>query len=79
MRGDHDGEFPLVVWQAGSGTQAVPIARGQAGGAVCQEPELASATLALFVPVSDEEVLGKLFGAEVIDGVRVITVAIGWT
>src|SRR4029079_7001400 len=21
LRGDHDGEFPLVVWQTGSGTQ----------------------------------------------------------
>lgn len=40
---------------------------------------LASATLAVFVPVSDEEVLKKLSGDEVIDGVRVITVAIGWT
>ncbi len=40
---------------------------------------LASATLAVFVPVSDEEVLKKLSGDEVIDGVRVITVTIGWT
>src|SRR5689334_10525854 len=22
VRGDHDGEFPLVVWQTGSGTQS---------------------------------------------------------
>ena len=31
--------------------------------------KLASATLALFVPVSDEEVLRKLSGEEKIDGV----------
>ena len=40
---------------------------------------LSAATLAVFVPVSDEEVLRKLSGDEVIDGVRVITVTIGWT
>ena len=40
---------------------------------------LATATLAIFVPVSDEAVLAGLSGDEVIDGVRVVTVTIGWT
>jgi hypothetical protein len=40
---------------------------------------LASATLAVFVPVSDEAVLKGLSGEEVTDGVKVVTVAIGWT
>jgi hypothetical protein len=35
--------------------------------------------LAVFVPVEDEAVLAALSGDEVIDGVRVVTVAIGWT
>ena len=56
----------------------VPIARRQAAR-YAKSQNLASATLAMFVPVSDEEVLRKLSGDEVIDGVRVITVAIGWT
>jgi len=56
----------------------VPIARRQAAR-YAKSQNLASATLALFVPVSDEEVLRKLSGDEVIDGVRVITVTIGWT
>ncbi len=35
-------------------------------------------TMAIFVPVLDEEVLGKLSGVEMIDGVEVTVVAIGW-
>ncbi len=35
--------------------------------------------LAMFLPVEDEEVLEKLSGEEMIDGVRVMVVAIGWT
>ncbi len=54
------------------------LARRQAAR-YAKSQSLASATLAMFVPVSDEEVLRKLSGDEVIDGVRVITVAIGWT
>ncbi len=56
----------------------VLLARRQAAR-YAKSQNLASATLAMFVPVSDEEVLRKLSGDEVIDGVRVITVAIGWT
>jgi hypothetical protein len=55
----------------------VPIARRQAAR-YARSQKLAAATLAMFVPVSDEEVLRKLSGDEVIDGVRGITVAIGW-
>jgi hypothetical protein len=39
---------------------------------------LPSATLAIFVPVSDEAVLAALSGNEAVDGVRMVTVAIGW-
>ncbi len=35
-------------------------------------------TMAIFVPVLDEEVLGKLSGVEMVDGVEVTVVAIGW-
>ena len=40
---------------------------------------LAVAALAMFVPVADEAVLAQLSGDEIVDGVRVVTVAIGWT
>jgi hypothetical protein len=39
---------------------------------------LSTVVLALFVPVEDEDVLGKLSGVETIEGVEVSTVAIGW-
>lgn len=39
---------------------------------------LDAAAMALFVPVLDEDVLTALSGDEVIEGVRVVTVAIGW-
>jgi hypothetical protein len=39
---------------------------------------LETVTLALFVPVEDEEVLDKLSGEEEIDGVKVSVVAVGW-
>jgi hypothetical protein len=35
-------------------------------------------TLAVFVPVEDEETLAKLSGEQTIDGVRLYGVAIGW-
>ncbi len=37
-----------------------------------------SVTVALFVPTEDEKVLGQLSGEQVIDGVSVTVVAIGW-
>lgn len=40
---------------------------------------LPSATLAVFVPVNEEAVLQSLSGEEIADGVRVVTIAIGWT
>ena len=52
-----------------SGRQAADYAR-QMG--------LSTVVLALFVPVEDEDVLGKLSGVETIEGVEVSTVAIGW-
>ncbi|MCP4605826.1 MAG: hypothetical protein GY847_35790 [Proteobacteria bacterium] len=39
---------------------------------------LASVTLAIFTPASDDAVLEKLSGKEIIDGVTVTVVAIGW-
>jgi hypothetical protein len=35
-------------------------------------------TLAVFVPVEDEETLAKLSGEQTIDGVRLYVAAIGW-
>ncbi len=35
-------------------------------------------TIAVFVPVLDEEALGKLSGVEMVDGVEVTVVPIGW-
>ncbi|MBK8257735.1 MAG: hypothetical protein IPK82_34335 [Polyangiaceae bacterium] len=60
------------------GAAELPMARRQAAR-YANSQNLPIATLALFVPVSDEEVLKKLSSDEVIDSVRVITVAIGWT
>jgi hypothetical protein len=39
---------------------------------------LDSVTIALFIPVLDENVLEKLSTTEVINGVEVVVVAIGW-
>ena len=39
---------------------------------------LPTITLALFAPVEDEGVLGKLSGTHEIEGVRVTVRAIGW-
>ena len=39
---------------------------------------LSAITLAVFVPVEDEDILAKLSGEQTIDGVRLHTVAIGW-
>ncbi len=55
----------------------VQEARSQAARYAAQM-NLSEVTVALFVPVEDEEVLGKLSGEEIIDGVRVTVVAIGW-
>jgi len=55
----------------------VQEARGQAARYAAQM-DLSEVTVALFVPVEDEEVLGKLSGEECIDVVRVTVVAIGW-
>ncbi len=35
-------------------------------------------TIALFVPVEDEDVLNELSGQRIIDGVKVFVSAIGW-
>ena len=53
-------------------------ARGQAAD-YARSLDLDSVTLALFVPVEDEDVIEKLSGEQVIDGVRVTVVAIAWT
>ncbi|MFP4419217.1 MAG: AAA-like domain-containing protein [Desulfococcaceae bacterium] len=39
---------------------------------------LTSITLAVFVPVEDEDVLGQISGEELVGGVRVLVVAVGW-
>jgi len=49
----------------------------QAAG-YAEKLNLPSITLAVFVPVDDEDVLGRLSGEEVVDGVRVTVVAVGW-
>ncbi len=51
-------------------TQAVNYAR---------KLHLSGITLALFVPVEDEETLARLSGEQKIDGVRLTVTAIGWT
>ncbi len=40
--------------------------------------QLSGITLALFVPVQDEDVLAQLSGSQTLDGVRLEVVAIGW-
>jgi hypothetical protein len=56
----------------------MPGARQQAAR-YAKSQGLSSATLAVFVPTEDETVLEGLSVEEVLDGVRVITVAIGWS
>ncbi len=53
-------------------------ARGQAAD-YARSLGLDGVTLALFVPVEDEDVIEKLSGGQLIDGVRVTVVAIAWT
>ena len=53
------------------------VARKQAAR-YAKSQSLGAATLAVFVPVSDEAVLQGLSGEEVTDGVTVRTIAIGW-
>jgi hypothetical protein len=76
----------LVQWKGQRGVIEVksfrarrdlPPARQQAAR-YAKSQGLASATLALFVPTDDEAVLAALSGEEMTDGVRVVTVAIGW-
>jgi len=55
------------------------LAEGQAqAAAYAKQQELASATLAVFVPVPDEAIPPQLAGEREIDGVKVVTVTIGW-
>jgi AAA-like domain len=52
---------------------------GQAqAAAYAKKLGLAIATLAVFVPVEDEAILAKISGEAEIDGVKVITSAVGW-
>lgn len=46
--------------------------------AYAQQLDLPSVTLALFVPVEDEDVVNQLSGEHIIERVRVSVVAIGW-
>ncbi|MDM8539281.1 hypothetical protein QUF70_21205 [Desulfobacterales bacterium HSG17] len=50
----------------------------QAAG-YAKQTGLKSVTLALFVPVEDEDVLEKLSGEKVIDMIKVTVVAISWS
>ncbi len=52
-------------------------AKAQAAG-YAKQMTLNTVTLALFVPVEDEDVLERLSGEEVIDGAKVFVTAIGW-
>lgn len=52
--------------------------REQAAG-YAKKLGLPVATLAVFVPVKDDALLESLSGAAVVDGIDVVTVAIGWT
>jgi hypothetical protein len=47
--------------------------------AYARKLHLSGITLALFVPVEDEETLARLSGEQKIDGVRLTVTAIGWT
>lgn len=53
------------------------IAKQQAA-TYARKLELPSVTLAVFVPVDDEEILKRLSGVSMIDGITVIVSAIGW-
>jgi len=55
----------------------LPSAREQTARYAASQ-SLATATMALFVPSDDPEVLTGLSSEDVLDGVRVYTVAIGW-
>ncbi|OQY59750.1 MAG: hypothetical protein B6245_05045 [Desulfobacteraceae bacterium 4572_88] len=50
---------------------------GKAAG-YAKSPTFDTVTLAVFIPVEDEAVLSTLSVTEVIDGVRVVMVAIRW-
>lgn len=55
------------------------LQKGQAqAAAYAKKLGLGIATLAVFAPVEDDDVLAKLSGEAEIDGVKVITVAFGW-
>lgn len=57
---------------------AIALARTQVAR-YAQSQKLDVATLALFIPVSDPAVLETLSTDEMVNGVRVVTVAIGWS
>ncbi|MCP4398988.1 MAG: hypothetical protein GY801_17020 [bacterium] len=44
-----------------------------------RQTSLDCVTMAVFLPVEDTKVLDQLSGEEVIDGIRVIVAAIGWS
>ncbi len=58
----------------------VAVLKKDRGGAATYAKSLGldDITMAIFVPVLDEEVLGKLSGVEMVDAVEVTVVAIGW-
>jgi hypothetical protein len=43
-----------------------------------EQLKLSEITIAMFVPVDDEDVLKELSGEEVIDAVKITVVSIGW-
>lgn len=72
------GEFRAVI-EVKSFRDAADMLVGRKQAArYAKSQGLDGATMALFVPVLDEEILKALSGDEMIEGVRVVTVAIGW-
>lgn len=68
-----------AVIEVKSFTQAADMARAQKQAArYAKSQNLEVATIALFVPSTDPQVLNALCSDQPHDGVRVVTVAIGW-
>lgn len=72
--GDQRGIIEVKSFKNAS---AVKTYRNQAAR-YAQSLELPTITIAMFVPVDDENVLNKLSGEEIIQGVHVIVMPIGW-
>lgn len=72
-----EGKVGLIEVKSFRAMHELPRAREQAAR-YAQQQGLTTATLALFVQSDDESVLSALSGEEVLSGLKVTTVAIGW-